>query len=162
MFWASCSSCSRWPSGRVRLWRLTRLRSPSSTLTTPVSAGSTVTLTVKTATGAECKGTVRYRGFTQNLAAKAAGEDGTATWSWRLNADARGNYPVEVQCAQGDKKGSVTGDASGELVCDVRVTYNLSREGVPPGARPFTRAIAPDVVSDLFAGTRVGEGVVFV
>lgn len=77
-------------------------------LTSPVSAGSTVTLTVKTTTGAECKGTVRYRGFTQNLVAKAAGDDGTATWSWRLNADAKGNYPVEVLCAQGDKKGSVS------------------------------------------------------
>ena len=77
-------------------------------LTSPVSAGSTVTLTIKTATGAGCKGTVRYRMFTQNLTSKAASDDGTATWSWRLNADARGNYPIDVQCAQGDKRGSLS------------------------------------------------------
>ena len=77
-------------------------------LTSPVSSGSTVTLTIKTATGAECKGTVRYRGYTQTLASKTTGDEGTATWSWRIGADARGNYPVDMQCAQGDKKGSVS------------------------------------------------------
>jgi len=77
-------------------------------LTSPVTSGSTVTLTIKTATGAECKGFVRYRQFTSNLASKTAGEDGTATWTWRLGSDARGNYPVEVQCVQGDKKGSAS------------------------------------------------------
>ena len=77
-------------------------------LTSPVAGGSTVTLTIKTATGAKCEGTVRYRTFTGNLAAKTVGDDGTATWSWRIGADAKGNYPVAVECVQGDKKGSAT------------------------------------------------------
>ena len=74
-------------------------------LTTPVSAGSVVTLTIKTDTGAECKGQVRYRHLTQTLASKTTNDEGTATWSWRLGSDARGPYPVEMQCTQGDKRG---------------------------------------------------------
>jgi hypothetical protein len=77
-------------------------------ITSPVTTGSSVTLTIKTATGAECKGVVRYRQTMSQLSTKTAGEDGTVTWTWRLGSDARGNYPVEVQCAQGDKKGSVS------------------------------------------------------
>jgi len=77
-------------------------------LTSPTTSGSTITLTIKTTTGAECKGTVRYRGFTQNLASKTTNDEGTATWSWRIGADARGNYPIEMQCTQGDKKGSLS------------------------------------------------------
>ena len=39
----------------------------------------------------------------------AAGDDGTVSWSWRLaNTRAPGTWPVEVQCAQGDKKGFLT------------------------------------------------------
>jgi hypothetical protein len=77
-------------------------------LTSPVTSGSTVTLTIKTATGAECKGEVRYRRQTQALSPKTIGDDGTATWSWRLGPDARGNYPIEMQCTQGDKRGFLT------------------------------------------------------
>lgn len=76
-------------------------------LTSPVSAGSTVTITIKTATGAECKGSVRWRTWVMSLASKTTGDDGTATWSWRTDANTRGAYPIEMQCAQGDKKGSL-------------------------------------------------------
>ncbi len=77
-------------------------------LTSPVSSGSMVTVTIRTDTGAECKGSVRYRSFTQTLASKTTDDQGTVTWSWRLGSDARGNYPIEMQCAQGDKRGSLS------------------------------------------------------
>jgi hypothetical protein len=77
-------------------------------LTSPVSSGSMVTFTIKTVTGAECKGQVRYRKHTQTLASKTTNDEGTATWSWRIGADARGNYPIDMQCTQGDKKGSLS------------------------------------------------------
>jgi hypothetical protein len=77
-------------------------------LTTPVSGGSMVTLTIKTVTGAECRGLIRYRQFTQPMAPKTTNDEGTATWTWRIGGDAKGNYPIEMQCAQGDKKGSLT------------------------------------------------------
>jgi len=66
-------------------------------LTSPTSQGSLVTVRIKTDTGAECKGTVRYRLFSQTLGPKTTADDGTATWSWRLGSDARGNYPIEMQ-----------------------------------------------------------------
>jgi hypothetical protein len=77
-------------------------------ITTPVSTGQTVTLTIKTASGAECKGVIRWRQFMSQLPTKTTGDDGTATWTWRPGTDARGNYPVDVQCTQGDKKGAVS------------------------------------------------------
>jgi hypothetical protein len=70
-----------------------------------VRAGEQVTLTVKTAVGAECKGQVRYRAFTSVLSPKTANEEGLASWTWRLSSEARGSYPMEVTCAQGDKQG---------------------------------------------------------
>jgi hypothetical protein len=83
-------------------------------LTSPASRGSVVSITIKTAAGAECKGQVRYRTQTQQLASKTSGDDGTATWSWRVGSDARGTYPIDVQCTQGDKKGFL----SAQLVVD--------------------------------------------
>jgi hypothetical protein len=83
-------------------------------LTSPVSRGSIVTITIKSTTGAECKGTVRYRQLTQSLAPKTTNDEGTATWSWRVGSDARGTYPIEIECAQGDKKGFL----SARLVVD--------------------------------------------
>jgi len=77
-------------------------------ITTPVSSGQSVTLTIKTASGAECKGAIKWRQFMSQLAAKTTGDDGTATWTWRPGNDARGNYPVDIQCTQGDKKGAVS------------------------------------------------------
>jgi hypothetical protein len=74
-------------------------------LTSPTTSGSVVTITIRTDTGAECKGSVRYRQFTQTLASKTTSDDGTVTWSWRLGSDARGNYPIDMQCTQGDKRG---------------------------------------------------------
>lgn len=74
-------------------------------LTSPVSQGSVVTVTIKTDNGAECKGAVRYRFQTQSLAPKTTADDGTVTWSWRLGSDARGNYPIDMQCTHGDKRG---------------------------------------------------------
>ncbi len=78
-------------------------------LTSPASAGSMATLTIKTATAAECKVQIRYRSITVPLATKTTGDDGTATWSWRVpNEVVRGNLPIDIQCAQGDKKGALT------------------------------------------------------
>lgn len=74
-------------------------------LTSPVRGGDQVTLTVRTATGAECKGTVRYRFTQQVLSTKTTNNEGTVTWSWRIGSDARGSYPIDVQCTQGDKRG---------------------------------------------------------
>lgn len=80
-------------------------------LTSPASAGSTATLTIKTAAAAECKVTIRYRSVAGGvpLATKTTGDEGTATWSWRVPTEvARGNLPIDVQCTQGDKKGVLT------------------------------------------------------
>ena len=74
-------------------------------LTSPVKGGDLVTLTIRTTTGAECKGNVRYK-FTQGpLSSKTANDEGTVTWSWRLSPEARGSYPIDVQCTQADKRG---------------------------------------------------------
>jgi hypothetical protein len=77
-------------------------------ITTPVSTGQSVTLTIKTDSGAECKGVIRWRRFMTPLATKTTRDDGTATWTWRVGTDARGEYPVDIQCAQGEKKGAVS------------------------------------------------------
>lgn len=42
------------------------------------------------------------------LSSKTTGDDGTATWSWRTDSNTKGSYPIEVQCVQGDKKGSLS------------------------------------------------------
>jgi hypothetical protein len=76
--------------------------------TSPVTTNSQVTLTIRTESGAECKGSIRYRERTQGLVPKTAGEQGTVTWSWRLGKDVRGNIPIDVQCAKGDKRGSLS------------------------------------------------------
>jgi hypothetical protein len=73
--------------------------------TGPVRPGEQVTLAVKTAVGAECKGQVRYRTFTSVLPAKTTNDEGLASWTWRVSSEARGSYPVEVTCTQGDKQG---------------------------------------------------------
>jgi hypothetical protein len=77
-------------------------------LTSPVQTNSQVTLTIRTATGAECKGTVHYRERTQGLIPKTANNQGMVTWSWRLGKDVRGNFPIDVLCTQGDKRGSLS------------------------------------------------------
>jgi hypothetical protein len=77
-------------------------------ITTPIASGQSVTLTIKTASGAECKGVIRWRQFMSQLATKTTGDDGTATWTWRPGVDARGTYPVDIQCTHGDKKGAVS------------------------------------------------------
>jgi hypothetical protein len=77
-------------------------------LTSPVKTNERVTLTIRTASGAECKGTIRYRERTQGLVPKTTDDDGTVTWSWQLGRNVRGSFPIEVQCAQGDKRGSLS------------------------------------------------------
>jgi hypothetical protein len=77
-------------------------------LTSPVKANSQVTLTIRTVTGAECKATVQYRERSHGLVPKTANKDGTVTWSWRLGKDVRGNFPVDVQCSQEGKQGSLS------------------------------------------------------
>jgi len=78
-------------------------------LTSPTTAGNMVTLTIKTATAAQCKVQIRYRSITVPLAPKTTSDEGTATWSWRVPTEvAHGNLPIDVQCTQGDKKGVLT------------------------------------------------------
>ena len=77
-------------------------------ITTPITSGQSVTLTIQTASGAECKGVIRWRQFMSQLPTKTTGDDGTVSWTWTPGANARGTYPVDIQCAQGDKKGSVS------------------------------------------------------
>ena len=77
-------------------------------ITSPITSGQSVTLTIKTASGAACKGVIKWRNFMSPLPAKTAGDDGTASWTWRPGVDARGTYPVDIECTQGDKKGTTS------------------------------------------------------
>ena len=54
-------------------------------LTSPARGGDRVSLTIKTAPGAECAVTIRGRGGQGSLAARTAGDDGTVTWAWRVD-----------------------------------------------------------------------------
>lgn len=76
-------------------------------LTSPVSIGDQVTLTIKTAPGAECSGTIRYRSYQPvNLGVRTAGGDGTATWRWRAGDDP-GSRTITVECRLGDQRGQL-------------------------------------------------------
>jgi hypothetical protein len=77
-------------------------------LTSPVRTGDQVTFTIKTAAGAECGGTIRFRQSEVALTTKTAGEGGTATWSWRVQNASAGSWPIDVVCKQGDKRGRLT------------------------------------------------------
>jgi hypothetical protein len=77
-------------------------------ITTPITSGQSVTVTIKTASAARCEGQIKWRQFMSQLPAKTTGEDGTVSWTFTPGANARGTYPVDIQCAQGDKKGAVS------------------------------------------------------
>jgi competence protein ComEC len=71
-------------------------------VTSPVSKGSTATLTAQTAPGAACTITVYYKSGpskAQGLEPKTAGADGKVSWSWTVGArTSSGNWRIVVSC----------------------------------------------------------------
>ena len=71
-------------------------------VTSPVSKGSTATLTAQTAPGAACTITVYYKSGpskAQGLEPKTAGADGKISWSWTVGVrTSSGNWRIVVSC----------------------------------------------------------------
>lgn len=69
-------------------------------LTSPAARGSTATLTVRTAPGAQCSISVQYATGASHAAGlnpEAAGQDGTCTWSWKVSEETdAGTWSVTV------------------------------------------------------------------
>jgi len=76
-------------------------------LTSPISAGSTATLTIQTAPGANCSITVYYKsGASQaaGLGQQTADASGQVTWSWKVGSrTAKGIWKIVVQSELGGK-----------------------------------------------------------
>lgn len=75
-------------------------------LTSPVRQAAQATLTIKTAPGAGCAATIRFRSVSTSLPARTAGEGGTVTWTW--TAGEPGTRTVVVDCALGDQRGQLS------------------------------------------------------
>lgn len=84
------------------------------TLTSPVSAGSNASISVKTNAGSKCTIAVVYGSVASTdsgLAAKVADEYGVVNWSWTVEDGAPlGTWPVKVTCVYNGKTGFVQGD----------------------------------------------------
>lgn len=71
-------------------------------VTSPVAAGSTASLTAKTSPGVSCSITVRYKSGpskAKGLENKTAGSDGEVSWSWGVGSrTSSGTWPITVKC----------------------------------------------------------------
>lgn len=78
-------------------------------LTSPVSAGSNVSLIATTNAGSKCAITVTYNGVQSTdsgLIAKTADAYGSVSWSWTVGSSVPvGNWPISVTCAYHGRSG---------------------------------------------------------
>lgn len=82
-------------------------------LTSPVSAGSNVSLIATTDAGSKCTITVTYNGVQSTdsgLIAKTADAYGGVSWSWTVGTSVPvGNWPVSVNCVYHGRSGVMAG-----------------------------------------------------
>ncbi|NCU37596.1 hypothetical protein EOL96_00840 [Candidatus Saccharibacteria bacterium] len=85
-----------------------------SSLTSPVSPGSNVSITIRTLPLAACSIDVRYNGLKSTdigLIPKNADEYGVVTWSWKVEeGQSIGKWPIDMTCALGDNSGYMRGE----------------------------------------------------
>jgi hypothetical protein len=83
-----------------------------TSLTSPISRGSTATVGAKTAAGAACTVVVQYKSGPSSaagLSPKNASASGTVSWSWTVGSRTTpGSWPVTVRCASGGTSASAT------------------------------------------------------
>jgi hypothetical protein len=83
-----------------------------TSLTSPISRGSTATVAAKTAAGAACAVVVQYKSgpsSASGLGPKDASSSGTVSWSWTVGSRTTlGSWPVTVTCTNGGKSASAT------------------------------------------------------
>ncbi len=80
-------------------------------LTSPIGAGSTANLTVKTAPGANCTITVYYKSGASKAAGlgdQTASESGAATWKWKVSAGTtKGVWKIVVTAEAGGQEQTI-------------------------------------------------------
>jgi micrococcal nuclease len=73
-----------------------------SSVTSPVSRGSNVTLSAKTSPGASCTITVNYKSGpskASGLGPKTADSSGVVSWTWKVGSGTTlGTWPISVTC----------------------------------------------------------------
>ncbi len=83
-------------------------------LSSPVSVGDQVDMTVKTRQYADCSIIVEYNKVASKdpaLSVKHADDYGTVNWQWSIpDGTPAGKWPVKVTCSYGDKSGYVEGE----------------------------------------------------
>jgi hypothetical protein len=83
-----------------------------TSLTSPISPGSTASVTAQTAGGATCTVVVEYKSGPSSAAGlgpKTAGTSGAVTWSWTIGTHTTpGSWPVTVACTSGGASASAT------------------------------------------------------
>ena len=83
-----------------------------TSLTSPVSPGSTASVTAQTAGGAACTIVVEYKSGpsrASGLGSKTASASGTVSWSWTVGTQTTpGSWPVTVTCTSGGASASET------------------------------------------------------
>jgi hypothetical protein len=81
-------------------------------LTSPISRGSTASLTIKTAPGAQCTITVLYKSgpsSSAGLGPQTAGADAMVTWSWKVSSSTTpGTWSITVTAESGGGSNSLT------------------------------------------------------
>ena len=81
-----------------------------TSLTSPISRGSTATVGARTIAGAACTVVVEYKSGPSSAAGlgpKAASASGTESWSWTVGSRTTpGSWPVTVRCTSGGSNAS--------------------------------------------------------
>jgi hypothetical protein len=83
-----------------------------TSLTSPISRGSTATVGAKTAAGAACTVVVQYKSGPSSAAGlgpRNASASGAAAWTWTVGTrTTAGSWPVTVTCTSGGASASAT------------------------------------------------------
>ncbi len=83
-------------------------------LSTPLTAGSNASTTIRTLPESACSIEVVYNGLKSTdmgLSPKIADEYGSVTWSWTVEkGQPVGKWPVNITCAKNDSTGFMRGD----------------------------------------------------
>lgn len=83
-------------------------------LSTPLTAGSNASTTIRTLPESACSIEVLYNGMKSTdmgLSPKIADEYGSVTWSWTVEkGQPIGKWPVNITCAKNDSTGFMRGD----------------------------------------------------
>lgn len=86
-----------------------------SVLTSPLSAGSNASITIRTKPKAACSIIVTYdnseKSRDSGLVPKMADEYGVVSWSWSVESNrTKGKWPIDITCAENGKSGYMRGE----------------------------------------------------